>query len=70
MVLRHDLSDMLFLRAVYFFSRGIEKHGQDLIGVTNISSTTYPSIGQYDDSITAHIRREMSLLFRYGMNLG
>ncbi len=69
MVLRHDLSDMLFLRAVYFFSRGIEKRGQDLIGVTTICSTTYPSIGQYG-VITAHIRREMSLLFRYGMNLG
>ncbi len=57
MVLRHGLSDMLFLRAAYFLSPDIEKYCQDLIGVTTISSSAYPRIGQCDDSIAAHSRR-------------
>ncbi len=57
MVLRHGLSDMLFLRAAYFLSPDIDENGQDLIGVTMISSSAYLRIGQTDNSIAAHSRR-------------
>ncbi len=57
MLLRHGLSDMLFLRAAYFLSRDIDENGQDLIGVTMISSSAYPCIGQCDNTIAAHSRR-------------
>ncbi len=51
MLLQHGLSDMLFLRAVYFLSRDIEKNGEDLIGGAQITSNTYPHLGQPDDII-------------------
>ncbi len=54
MLLRHGLSDMLFLKTAYFLSRDIEKNDQYLIGVTTICSNPYPRIGQYGDSIAAH----------------
>ncbi len=57
MLLRHGLSDMLFLRAAYFLSPDIDKNGPDLIGVTTISSSAYPRIGQCDNSIAGHSRR-------------
>ncbi len=57
MLLQHGLLDMLFLRASYFLSRDIEENGQDLIGVTTISSSAYFRIGQSDNSIAAHSRR-------------
>ncbi len=44
MLLRHGLSDMLYLRAAYFLSPDIDKIGKDLIGVTTTSSSAYPGI--------------------------
>ncbi len=35
----------------------IEKNGQDMIRLFTLSPTTYPCIGQYDDSIAAHTGR-------------
>ncbi len=68
MLLRHGISDILFLRTAYFLSRDIVKNGQDLIRVTIISSPTYPRIGQYDDSITAHIRRAAFKFAQIGLD--
>ncbi len=68
MLLQHGLSDMLFLRTAYFHSRDIVKNGQNLIGVTTISSGAYPRIGQYDDSITAYITRTAFKLAQIGLH--
>ncbi len=68
MLLRHGISDILFLRTAYFLSRDIVKNGQNLRDVTIISSPTYPRIGQYDDSITAHIRRAAFKLEQIGLH--
>ncbi len=42
MLLRHSLSNKLFLWAAYFLSRYFEKNGPDVIHVTTLSSTSYP----------------------------
>ncbi len=68
MLLPQGTSDILFLRAAYFLSPDIDKNGQDFIGVTTISSSAYPRIGQSDNSIADHSRRAAFKFAQIGLH--